>query len=214
MRRYIIYILSLLFPLGLLAQGDGTQLMAKAVDKLTADYPLQMTFVVSTYNADGAMLFVDEGSLRLGKKQDNSLSEQYVLLMDNMKLWCDGNTLWSYMVPTNEVYILSPDDESARIFSPVHLMQLYKQGYSCYVKKSGDSSVVTLEPQGEESELSMVDVTLNASTLRPEKIVVYMGDDGYTELKIASYWPRCNFDSRIFSYPQQDYPDAELVDMR
>lgn len=200
--------------MGLFAQGDGTRCMAEAVERLTADYPLQMTFVVSMYNADGALQFVDEGSLRLGEKQASSLSEQYVLLMDNMKVWCDGHTLWSYMVPTNEVYILSPDDESARNFSPVHLMQLYNQGYSCNAKKCGDSNIVTIESQDEESELSKVEVILNASTLRPEKIVVYMGNDGYAELKIATYWPRCNFDSRIFSYPQQDYPDAELVDMR
>lgn len=212
MRRYIIYIL--LFPLALFAQNDGKGMLDKAVEKLIADYPLQMTFVVSVHDESGALRFVDEGCMKIDKKDDSLVADRYQLLMNNMKVWCDGATLWSYMEPTDETYILAPDDESARIFSPVHLMQLYKLGYSCTLKKEGESNVVTLLSQSADNDFGKIDVVLNSATLRPEKIVIYIEGEGTTELKIATYWPRCNFEKRIFTYPKEDYPDAEIVDMR
>lgn len=212
MKRYIIYILFLL-PLTLFAQGEGVKLLDEAVAKLVADYPLQMTFTASIFDADGSLQFVEEGSLKIDRKSDAAV-ERYLLHLDNVKVWCDGATLWSHMVPTDETYILSPDDESAKSLSPVHLMQLYKQGYMCNLQKEGGKNVVTLSPENDNSDFGKVEIVLNASTLRPEKIVVYVDADGYTELKISDYWPRCNFEERIFTYPAEDYPDAEIVDMR
>ena len=92
-----------------------------AIKKIEADAAVQMTFSYSVYDAGGTEQFSDDGSLKLD-------GGRYALLLSPMKLWCDGQTQWSYMAQVNEVYITDADSQEAQIYNPVYLMGLYKKG--------------------------------------------------------------------------------------
>ncbi len=194
-------------------EKDAVDMLEKVSAKMQADYPLQMRFAFAMYDADDTLLFLDDGSLRIDKNPSGGFTERYVLLLNNMKIWCDGTTLWSYMEQTDEIYKMSPEDDGAQNFSPVYLMQLYKQGYKCSVENDDDGKVITLLSENSDTGIDKVVVYLLDEVVLPEKIRIYMNGDGYTELVIQDYNPHRTFNDRIYRCPVEDYPNAEVVDM-
>lgn len=192
---------------------EAVDLLDKAVAKMQADYPLQMTFSMSIYDSDATLRFLDVGTLRVDKNSSDGFAERYVLLLNSMKIWCDGTTLWSYMEQTDEIYKMSPEDEGVQNFSPVYLMQLYKQGYKCSVEDYADGKVVTLFSENSDMGIDKVVVYLLNEWVLPEKIKIYMNGDGYTELVIQDYNPHGTFYDSIYRCPVEDFPNAEVVDM-
>lgn len=212
--KKVVLLIFILLPFTLFANDrDAVAMLEKVSAKMQADYPLQMTFAFAMYDADGTLQFLDDGSLRIDKNPSGGFAERYVLLLNNMKIWCDGTTLWSYMEQTDEIYRMSPDDDGAQNFSPVYLMQLYKQGYKCSMEHDGEGNVITLLSENSETGMDKVVVYMLDEMLLPEKIRIYMNGDGYTELVIQDYNPHRVFNDRIYRCPVEDYPNAEVVDM-
>lgn len=206
MRKYILMLL--LLPCALLAQErDAKSLLAGAIKQIEADAAVQMLFSYSVYDAGGSEQFSDDGSLKLD-------GERYALLLSPLKLWCDGQTQWSYMAQTDEIYITEADSEDAQIYNPVYLMGLYKKGYDCSVKTAAGVDVVTLLATDKEQDFEKVVLSLDSKTAQPLDIQIFVAGQGYTAVKINSYKRGCNFDNRVYNCPTEDFPTAEIVDMR
>lgn len=206
MKKIILSFL-LFVPLLLCAQGDNAvALLENAIKKVEADAAVQMTFSYGVYDAGGTLQFSDDGSLKLD-------GGRYALLLSPMKLWCDGQTQWSYMAQVNEVYITDADSREAQIYNPVYLMGLYKQGYICSVESAGGRNIITLQARGEQ-EFDKVVLFLDAKTSQPVAMHIFLDRQGYTTVDITSYKSGYNFDSRVYTCPLEDFPTAEIVDMR
>lgn len=206
MRKIIIFFL--LLPLAVFAQEkSAVALLEDAIKKIEADAAVQMTFSYSVFDAGGAEQFADDGSLKLDGKR-------YALLLSPMKLWCDGETQWSYMSQVNEVYITDADSDEAQVYNPVYLMGLYKEGYNCSVKKDGKMNVITMLATGEEQNFEKVVLSLDEKTLQPTAMSMFIAGQGYTNVTITSYKRGCDFDKRVYVCPLEDFPAAEIVDMR
>lgn len=205
--KKIIFALLLLFPFALCAQdNEAVVLLENAIKKIKADAAVQMTFSCSVYDAGGAEQFADDGSLKLD-------GDCYSLLMSPMKLWCDGKTQWSYMSGANEIYITDADSEEAQIYNPVYLMELYKKGYICSAEAAGDTKTITLNADGEQ-DFDKVVLVLDAVALRPLSMQIFAEGQGYTKVDINSYKGGYSFDKRVYVCPLEDFPGAEIVDMR
>lgn len=205
--KKILFLFLLFIPLLLCAQSDSAvALLENAIKKIEADAAVQMTFSYSVYDAGGAQQFADDGSLKLD-------GGRYALLLSPMKLWCDGRTQWSYLAQANEVYITDADSEEAQIYNPVYLMGLYKKGYACSVESAGDKNIITLQSRGEE-DFDKVLLYLDTKTAQPVAMQIFVEGQGYTAVYITSYKSGYNFDSRVYTCPLEDFPTAEIVDMR
>ena len=99
----------------LVAQDDAHKILDKAVARIKADAGVKMDFLITLYDFSGEEQYSDKGVLKID-------GEKYALLSDQMKLWCDGETQWSYIASNNEIYISEPNADDARTFSPVHIM--------------------------------------------------------------------------------------------
>ena len=206
MKKTILSFL-LFLPLLLCAQGNNAvALLENAIKKIEADAAVQMTFSYSVYDAGGTEQFSDDGSLKLD-------GGRYALLLSPMKLWCDGQTQWSYMAQVNEVYITDADSEEAQIYNPVYLMGLYKKGYTCSVESAGGKNVITLQAC-EEQDFDKVILSLDAKTSQPVAMCIFVDGQGYTTVDVTSYKSGYDFDSRVYTCPLEDFPTAEIVDMR
>lgn len=207
MRKRIILLL-LFLPLVLCAQErDAAAMLESAIKKIEADAAVQMTFSCSVYDVGGTPQFTDEGSLKLDGKR-------YSLLLSPMKLWCDGQTQWSYIAQANEVYITDADSDEAQIYNPVYLMGLYKKGYSTSLQSNGNTSVITLIATDAEQDFDKVVLTVDAKTLQPIAMQIFAAGQGYTEVAVTSYKRGYKFDNRVYVCPLEDFPTAEIVDMR
>lgn len=207
MIKRIIAPLLLFLPVALYAQGgNAVAMLENAIKKIESDAAVQMTFTYNVYDAGGALQFSDDGSLKLD-------GECYALLLSPMKLWCDGRTQWSYMDQTNEVYITDADSDEAQVYNPVYLMGLYKKGYTCSVESVGGKNNITLLAKGEQ-DFEKVVLALDAKTLQPVAMQIFVEGQGYTTVDITSYKSGYNFDKRVYACPLEDFPAAEIVDMR
>ncbi len=207
MKKTILSLLMLL-PLVLYAQENSAVTMLEdAIKKVADDAAVQMAFTYSVYDVGGVEQFSDEGSLKL----DGS---RYALLLSPMKIWCDGTTQWSYISQVDEVYIANADSDEAQVYNPVYLMGLYKQGYSCFVESANGKNVITLQATSAEQSFDKVVLCLDAETLRPSSMQIFVEGQGYTSVVINSYKRGCSFDKRVYSCPLEDFPTAEIVDMR
>lgn len=213
MRRF--FILFLLLPIALYASNDGAEkLLDRAVTKLKADSGVQMEFEYSVYDADASLLFQEKGTLLIDSDRAVKGKECFALLLNELKIWCNGTVQWNYTGSTNEIYITDADSEEAQNLSPLYIMQLYKKGYRGLLKKETAVTVVTLLSSDKNSEFDKVEVTIDNASLRPVKMLLSMNGNGSTEIVIKNYKAGCDFTAEHFVCPVNEFPDVEVIDMR
>ncbi len=203
---------SLLFILMLspfVAKSDDAaiRLLDEAVENIRNDAALQLSFTCTVFDAEGVVVSTNDGSLKI----DDS---RYVLLLDDIKIWCDGETQWNYMAQTNEIYITEAGSEEAQNFSPIYLMQLYKQGYKATLHSDEKHKIVILEAADESNGIERVEVFLDSASVRPDILVMNISGQGSVEVIINDYKPKYKLEDRVYKCPVEDFPSSEIVDMR
>lgn len=202
--------MALFIPAMLVAQDDARKILDKAVATIKADAGVKMDFLITLYDASGEELYGDNGVLKID-------GQKYALLSDQMKLWCDGETQWSYLTSNNEVYVSEPNAEDARAFSPVHIMELYKEGYKSSIDKKLSTAkldAVTLVANSRGVEIKNVTILLNKQTAQPERLKVVYENGTSACIEVNSYKAKCKFSTKEFRCREKDFRGVEFVDMR
>ena len=210
--RQLITLLALaLIPFSVVAQDNGaTRILDAAVAKIKADAGVQMNFTVTMHDATGEEIYDDKGVLKMD-------GEKYALITDQMKLWCDGTTQWSYISQNNEIYISEPNADDARAFSPVHIMQLYKEGFRCeqYMAGTNDKvNAVKMTAVTRDNEIRKAIITINKQSGLPVMLKVSYENGSSADIKVDSYISKCKFAVKEFRCRTKEYRGAEIVDMR
>lgn len=208
----ILYLLLLtLLPLFVAAQEKGaTGVLDAAVAKIKADAGVQMHFTITMNDGSGEEIYEDKGVMKMD-------GEKYALLTDQMKLWCDGATQWSYIVQNNEIYVSEPNADDARAFSPVHIMQLYKSGFRCELYPAGTTAkvdAVKMTAVARDSEIRKVIIYINKQTGQPVELKVDYENGSSADIVVDSFKTKCKFAIKEFRCRVKDYRGAEVVDMR
>lgn len=202
--------MALFVPAMIIAQEDARNILDRAVAAIKSDAGVRLDFTITLYDLSGDEQFRDKGVLKID-------GGRYALLSDQMKLWCDGETQWSYIASNNEIYISEPNADDARTFSPVHIMELYKEGYKSSVDKklsTAKSYAVTLVANARGLEIEKVTLLLNKQTVQPEKLEVSYENGTSASIEISSYKAKCKFSTKEFRCREKDFRGVEFVDMR
>lgn len=205
MRKIALFVF-LLFPLVATSQKDAAALLSKVVEKIKADAALQMDYAYTVCDEDGAVVYSDNGTMKL----DN---ECYSLDMDNMKVWCNGKTQWSYMKDIDEVYITDAGSEEAQNLSPLYIMEAYRENYSLLLEKL-DGTQVLITMTDADAEVNKVELFIDTAKSSLLGMTVHMSAQGCIEVQLNNYTPKCKFDKKIYECPVENFPEAEIVDMR
>ena len=196
------------------AEDRAERILDEAVAKLKADSGVQMEFEYSIFDADTELQFSDKGTLFIDSDKIVKGKECFALLMEQLKIWCNGSVQWNYSAQTNEIYITGANSEEAHNLSPLYIMQLYKSGYSCSLVEDTKYNVITLQPADSNGEFDKVVVTLDKKSLNPVKIVLLMNGNGSIEIVINNYKAGCKFSREQFTCQVKEFPEVEIVDMR
>ncbi len=210
MKKTIFFFWALIVPAMLVAQQDARKILDKAVAEIKADAGVKMDFTITLCDPSGDEQYSDKGVLKID-------GQKYALLTDKMKLWCDGETQWSYIEANKEIYISEPNADDARAFSPVHIMELYKEGYKSSIDKklsTAQTDAVTLVANARGLEIKKVTVFVNKQTAQPEKLQVCYDNGTSANIKVDSYKAKCKFSTKEFRCREKDFRDVEFVDMR
>lgn len=202
MRR--IFLLFLILPLFVKADDKAVALLNKAVAHIWSELPVKMNFKYRMYVA-GELQYNDAGEMILAD------AGRYLYSLAPMKMWCDGERQWSYMAQTNEIYITSADSDEGRNFSPLYLMQLYKEGYEGSVIEIVGRYIITLTAK-EEAEFDRVDITLNNVTMQVEALELHTAENEIL-IVINEYSNKVKVSEELFRCPLDEFPDAEIINM-
>ncbi len=210
--KQILFLLPLILaPLFVAAQENGaTRILDTAVAKIKADAGVQMHFTITMNDGTGEEIYDDKGVMKMD-------GEKYALLTDQMKLWCDGETQWSYIVQNNEIYVSEPNADDARAFSPVHIMQLYKSGFRCELYSAGATAkvdAVKMTAVARDSEIRKAIIFINKQTGQPVELKVDYENGSSADIVVDTYKTKCKFAIKEFRCRVKEYRGAEVVDMR
>lgn len=206
MMKKIVFLFFALFPLVAVAQGSAEALLEKAVAVIKSDAAVQMDYDYTVYDDDGVIVYSDNGTMKL----DN---DRYSLVMENMKVWCDGKVQWSYMKDIDEVYITGADSEEAQNLSPLYIMEKYRENYSMALVDKGASAMVVLTSK-ESEEVERLELVIDKETARLQSLFVYMPAQGKVEVFLNNYVAKCSFGRKEYECPVNAFPTAEIIDMR
>lgn len=205
MRKTLLFIVFL--PLVAFAQVlDADAFIDRSLAVMKADSPLQMDYSYKVYDDDGEIVMEDKGMMMLD-------GCRYALLMNDMKVWCNGETQWSYMESVGEIYVTSSSSEEAQTLSPLSVMENYRNGCSKSVELRDGKAFVAFTPEEVENS-ETVSVVLDTVSCRLESIRIFMPGQGSIEVSLENYVSACRFAPNVYECPVEDFPGVEIVDMR
>lgn len=205
MRKTVILLL-LLLPAMAFAQSAAVEFLDKAVAAMKADAAVQMDYSSTVYDENGKAVQTDKGVMRLD-------GNRYSLLMDEMKVWCNGKVQWSYMSSVNEIYITDAASDEAQNMSPLYIMEKFRDGFAASMEKKGNATDIVLESAGGDDNINKVLLRFGNGG-RLELMCIYMAGQGRIEVLLDEYTAHCSFPDSVYECPVEDFPSAEVVDMR
>ncbi len=208
--KYILLSVLAMLQLPLFAQmsaADANAVLDKALSVLKADLPVRMDYVYDVLDDERESLQGDKGVIYID-------SDRYALLMQDMKVWCDGSTQWSYMREVDEVYVSDADSDEAQNLSPLYVMEHYREG--CSVSATSGDGVVTvhLRALAADAGVENVDLVISKNNYRLLSMVIAMPGQGSVEVALDGYVAKCGVGDDVFKCPLEQFTTSEIIDMR
>lgn len=136
-----------------------------------------------------------------------------------LQVTCDGKTIWTYMVNSNEVNISNLDEETDDLMDPTRIFTIYERGFNYkYVSETVDGGVpvynINLTPQKPTGEISSIKLMID----KPKMLIRgadMTGKDGNNyKVSISQFITDGVFKDSDFIFDPSKYKGIEIVDMR
>lgn len=143
---------------------------------------------------------------------------RFQLTTDQIITWFDGKTQWSYLKQNDEVNISTPTASELQGMNPYAFLNLYKKGFNYTVQQGtlrGErvhTVRLTAEQGGSEIQEILLDVSQKDYT--PFCIRFRLKNGTWTKIVVRDFKNRQQFADQEFAFPQEAYPNAEIIDMR
>jgi outer membrane lipoprotein-sorting protein len=153
-----------------------------------------------------------EGTIRMK-------GDKFVLFTPDTRTWYDGVTQWTLVVRTGEVNVTRPSGEELQFTNPLLLLRTFRKGFKLsYIGESTASNGkpaddVMLTAKGVQ-DVETVELQLDRSTALPVRITVTMRNKFRSVIRISRLELQCNQTDDTFVFPETEYPDAEIIDLR
>lgn len=205
----------LLFLAGI-ATGGYAQDAVSILDKAAAAYEnsngLRAHFIMQTQLDEQGMSESFEGTLDLK-------GDKFVLRTPGMITWFDGTTQWSYVDRNEEVNVTTPTGEELQLTNPAFLLRLYKKGFTPAYKgestaPSGKAAYeVELTPK-KKTTILKVQLQIEKLSGLPGSITILAKNGLSTTIRIGKIETGVNQPDSYFVFNENEYPDAEIIDLR
>lgn len=132
-----------------------------------------------------------------------------------MITWFDGKTEWTMLKGSKEVNVSEPTESEQQAINPYSFINIYKKGYALSLKQStlrGKPTYVVSMRAKRKRAISNVLIDVDSNTFAPLCIRA-LRDGDWTRLSILSFSAEKTSES-TFTFPAQDYPDVEVIDLR
>jgi outer membrane lipoprotein-sorting protein len=136
-----------------------------------------------------------------------------------LKVTCDGKTIWSYMVNSNEVTISNLDDAADEIMDPSKIFTIYEHGYNYkFVNESIDAGIpvynIELIPQKPTGDIQKIKLMIDKQKMLIHGAIMN-GKEGNTVIILVNQYKTDGvFSDADFVFDPKKYKGIEVVDMR
>lgn len=207
MKKYLLLIISILALTANTFAQDAEQVFKAAVDKLKAYNNIEIAFDYQMINRAAG---IDELMTGTGFLQ----GEAYKLSVAGQDMICDGATLWTYLPDSQEVMVSSVDSEDGG--SPLSIINSYYDNINAKFLPSGDTSKMMIEvsPKEKDENFSKLVVVTDTKTMNLKEVRLFDNNGSEFVYNITKFVTNQVLPDNFFTFNEQDYPDAEIIDMR
>lgn len=212
--KQVIYAILLLvgwLPASAFAQ-NADEILAKSAEMYAQSNGIQAHFSLHTTIPQQGVSESFEGLIYMR-------DDKFKLETPDMTTWYDGTTQWTYLPRTEEVNVTTPNGDELQFTNPAVLLRSYKNGFKAkYIGTSTTRQAKTaydieLTPK-RKSDIQSVALQVEKLTNVPASFTI-TDKNGATYAIVISEWKtQTNQPDSFFSFPEADYPDAEIVDLR
>jgi len=195
---------------------EAKKILDEFTRKAQASYPVKIDFQISSESLMDQSTWSKEGQLILE-------GEKYFLEVEDSKIYCDGNTLWHYMVSADEVYISDPEDtgseEDLLLSKPQDLFTFYERDfkfrYIGEVEFMGEKyHHVDLFPKDLDKHYHTITLIIDQSDYQLFSIQT-KGRGGLLQtIKVIEYQKRVKTTDDTFRFDPSQHPEVEEIDTR
>jgi outer membrane lipoprotein-sorting protein len=145
-------------------------------------------------------------------------ADKFRLETPDMMTWFDGTTQWTYMLRTGEVNVSIPTGSDLQFLNPMILLQGYQKDFNVsYIGESTSANAKTaydimLTPKKKE-DIEKIEIQIEKNISLPAKLVVTMRNDMRNTIHIKEI-KEANHPDETFIFPENEYPDADIIDLR
>ncbi len=210
--RNIMLFAALMVGLVLNGQSDkdAEVLLRKVIEKISSydNFKAELSYTMVNQEMDinlkkTGLLFVEK--------------DKYRIEMEGQIIMSDGDTLWTYLVDSEEVMISNVDDEEGGI-SPTKILTTYDEDYKAKFDpdnkyKNSDLKLVNLR-SNKGKQFEHLSLLLNSKNLDLQSFSVYDKNGNVFTYHIINLTPSISVEPYTFVFDPKLYDELEVVDMR
>jgi len=148
-------------------------------------------------------------------------NKKYKLSIPQMGLQvtCDGKTIWTYMVNSNEVTLANLDESTDELMDPAKIFTIYEKGFNYkFISETVEAGVpvynIELTPQKPSGDVQKILLMINKQKMLIHGAVMN-GKDGNTIIvEVTQLKTDGVFADSDFVFDPKKYKGIEVIDMR
>ena len=161
----------------------------------------------------------ENASSKLQKMNGTFLMQgnKFVLNTNDMKVYFDGKTQWSYVPDVNEVSITNPTEKELAETNPLALLQAYKNKSTIrFAAKSNSKTTLTIEliPKTKDSDFQKIVVVANKANNYPQSVQMTDKKGMMSTLTLSQFKTGVKTNNNTFTFITKNYKDIEINDLR
>ncbi len=214
-KLFLITILSLFVIAGYSQQDAKAKEILEKVTKTTQSLSsIEAKFTFEMNNKAENIQEKSSGTIILkGKKYKLNIP------MMGLQVTCDGKTIWTYMVNSNEVSISSLDESTDDLMDPTRIFTIYERGFNYkFGGESTDAGVpvynINLTPQKATGDVSSIKLMIDKPKMLIRGADIAGKDGNSYKVSISQFKTDGVFKDSDFVFDASKYKDVEIVDMR
>lgn len=216
MKRLILISILSVFVITVYSQQDAkAKKILEKVTKTTQSYAsIEAKFSFEMNNAKEKIQEKSTGSIILKNKK-------YKLNIPQMGLQvtCDGKTIWTYMVNSNEVNISNLDEETEDLMDPSKIFTVYERGFNYkYIGESIDAGVpvysIDLTPQKSTGDIQKILIVIDKQKMLIRGANMTGKDGNKYNVIVNQFITDGVYNDSDFVFDPKKYKGVEIVDMR
>jgi outer membrane lipoprotein-sorting protein len=214
-RLLIISIFTLLVVVGYSQQDAKAKEILEKVTKTTQSLAsIEAKFSFEMNNKTENIQEKSSGTIVLkGKKYKLNIPQM------GLQVTCDGKTIWTYMLHSNEVNISTLDEETDDLMDPVRIFTIYERGFNYkFLGESVEAGTpvynIELTPQKATGDIHSIKLMINKQKMLIHGANMTGKDGNQYNVLITEFKTDGVFKDSDFVFDPKQYKGVEIVDMR